>query len=175
VNAAGLVNRIGNVPPRLGRTIAVSGLLATVLVAALGVSGALDRSQTVALPILPPPGQIWFGISYDPSTYEVYDRTISMSPRNSVALVAALSRVTTRDERLTLYVTISGQNAPIGSRVMGPGQEAMADQTGVASFPGVYRFQVEDQAGDVLASGTLTVTEAPSTPFVLIDGGSAGR
>jgi len=112
VSSASLVHRIENEPPRLGRTIAIGGLLAVLLAAALGVSGALDRSQA-APSVLPPPGQIWFGIAYDPSTHEVYDRATSMSARNSVALVAALRRVTTNAERLTLfYVTNLGPEGP---------------------------------------------------------------
>jgi len=50
----------------------------------------------------------------------------------------------------------------------------LADQLRVVP-PGVSLIQVQDQGGDILASGTLTVTDAPSTPFLLVDGGGTGH
>jgi len=85
-----------------------------------------------------------------------YDRAASVPARNSVALVAALRRVTTNADRLTLfYVTPSGQKAPIDSYVMAAREGVLADQLRVVPA-GVSLIQVQDQGGDILASGTLT-------------------
>jgi hypothetical protein len=146
-------------PGWLGPALVI-GVLAVAFVAVLAVSGAFNSKKTVAPSDVPANGEIWFGSTYDPSTFALSGQTTSVSAGTAVALVAALTRPATAGERLTINTTIAGTQIPVGFATMDAGDDVMADHlTGsLFALPGTYVIEVQDAGGNVLASGTLTVT-----------------
>jgi hypothetical protein len=138
----------------------VIGVLAVAFVAFLVLSGAFDSKKVISQSNMPPNGEIWFGSTYDPSTFALSGQTTSVSAGTAVALVATLTRPGTAGERLTINTTIAGTQVPIGFAIMDAGYNVMADHlTGsLFALPGTYVIEVQDAGGNVLANGTLTVT-----------------
>jgi hypothetical protein len=139
--------------------VAVVGLLVVGLIVVVVVSGGLNSKKTVPLSDAPPNGQIWFGSTYDTSTFALSGQTTSIPVGSGVALVAALNRSAGANERLTIDATIAGTQLPIGFGTMNAGDDLLADHVegGLFPLPGTYLIQIQDAGGNVLASGTLTV------------------
>lgn len=105
----------------------------------------------------PPAGTIWFGQSYDPSTFALTGRSMSVPAARQVALVASLSRPT-RAEYLSVNLSDSTGTLPIGGGQMAAGNDLMAYLIPSSLvFTGTYQVTVTDSGGNLLASGTLTV------------------
>ncbi|MGO9208218.1 MAG: hypothetical protein ACLQBX_18920, partial [Candidatus Limnocylindrales bacterium] len=109
-----------------------------------------------ANPNVPPVGDIWFGSSFDPSTFAVAGITTSATPGSTVALVAQLPRSISSGQA-NLRGSLAG-NVILNQalNVSGSG-DLFGTTVGPLNLPGMYTYQIVDVGGDVLASGTLTV------------------
>lgn len=115
------------------------------------VPGGVPSSANV-----PPGGTIWFGSSFDATTFEIPSRVTSGTAGQTIALVGHLSRTITMSNA-NLRISLDGTT--ILNQALGLTGEG--DIYGVTYTPpvaGTYRFEVTDVGGAVLASGTITVT-----------------
>lgn len=107
---------------------------------------------------IPPPGQIWFGNAFDPDTFAVSGRTTTVGSGQAVVLVAQFPRSVSSGE-INLRTSIDG--TLIGNQNVS--MQGSGELFGVSIGPfygaGSYRYEITDLGGNVLASGTLTVTE----------------
>jgi hypothetical protein len=98
---------------------------------------------------------VWFGASFDSTTFELRARATTASLGQTFALVAHL-RQTTDMSNANLRISLDGTtylNQALG--LSGSG-----DVFGVTYTPpvaGTYRFEVADVGGNVLATGTIVV------------------
>lgn len=105
---------------------------------------------------VPPVGSIWFGTSFDPSSFAMQGRASTATTGSTVALVAHLPRSVSGGE-VALRVTVDGQ--PLGTTTINfSGSGELVGLTYTLAFPGAYAFTVADVGGNALASGTLTAT-----------------
>lgn len=136
-------------------------LLGIVLIGALAWQMGLFRSVTSAggsAGNIPPSGQIWFGSSFDPKTFAVSGRTTTARTGSSVAMVAYLPRSVSSGD-INLRVLADGTMIANQSVTMTGSGELFGTTVGPFYLAGSYRYEVTDIGGNVLASGTLTVTE----------------
>src|SRR6187549_2155280 len=77
----------GSQPPS-GR----SRWMAALLIVALVAAGGYVMTGFVRAPSIPPEGTIWFGMSFDPDTFEIRERLTSVGPEDSFVMVARLTR-----------------------------------------------------------------------------------
>ena len=106
---------------------------------------------------IPPVGQIWFGASFDTTTFALSGITTSTPTGATVALVAQLPHSVASGD-LNLRVSLDGtvilnQNVT----VKGSG-ELFGSTVGPFVAAGTYGYELVDVGGNALASGTLTVT-----------------
>ena len=131
--------------------------LALVLVV-LGGPWSSERPGSVAgtvSPDLPPPGTVWFGRSFDRSTFEMPSRVPTARTGESIAYVARLIRP---GNGLTVRTVIGGVRATI--REVEVSDEAdIAGGTIELSAAGLVGIEIVDGSGAVLASGTFVVTD----------------
>ncbi len=137
----------------------VAGVVMVLLLLAAWQTGLIARLTSPAGPAgnVPPAGQIWFGSSFDPTTFSVTSQTATAKVGSNVAMVAQLSHPISSGQgelRVSLNGnTVQNQSLP----VRGSGQLAGAMVTPY-SLPGSYFYEITDSGGNVLASGTLFVT-----------------
>ena len=104
---------------------------------------------------LPLAGEVWFGASFDSTTFELRARATTAPPGQTFALVAHL-RQTTSMSNASLRISLDGTTYV--NQALGLSGEG--DIFGVTYTPpvaGTYRFDVADVGGNVLASGTIMV------------------
>jgi len=106
-------------------------------------------------PARPPDGAIWFGTSFNTSTFEVSGHGSSFSQSDKVIMVASLSVVVKSGQALNLLAD--------GSLVKSQTASSDWDTFGVTLVPsvfgvGTHTFEVQDSAGNTLAKGTVTFT-----------------
>lgn len=149
---------VAETKPGLGASERIVVLL--IVLAVIGGGYVLLNNggrATVNVTDAPPTGVIWFGDTYDPTTFALTGRSTSHSMTQQTAMVASLSR-STRAEYLA--ITISSPEAgsvPIGGGQMASGNNLMAYLIPALQVAGQYPVAVTDSGGNVLASGTLTV------------------
>lgn len=138
----------------------VAGLvvLAVVLAGAvLMIRGGISSGPTVpASADLPPVGQIWFGSTFDPSTFSLSGITHSVANGATVALVGHLPRSISTGQA-NLRVSIDGQAVVNQAVNMTGSGDLFGTTVGPFSVPGTYMYEIVDVGGNDLASGTLTV------------------
>jgi hypothetical protein len=109
---------------------------------------------------LPPAGIAWFGTSFDADTLELRGRTTSVGTQAPFAMVAHLLRAVDGSE-LNLRVYLDGQLIT----TQGANAEGTGDVWGWSLGPlfqaGVWRYEIIDVGGNVLASGQVTAREQP--------------
>ena len=135
--------------------IAGTLILLAVVVGFVLVQGRFF-SQAGTAGNIPPTGQVWFGSSFDPSTFALSGITISTSTGTSVALVAHLPRsVGSGDMSTRLYYngTLVANQA---TNMSGSG-DIFGTTVGPFTLSGTFRYEFVDVGGNVLASGDLTV------------------
>jgi hypothetical protein len=136
--------------------IGVIGVL--VVAAAIGVviAAGSPSSGTVQPGNQPPAGTIWFGSSFDPTTFAISGRTSSISVGSPISGVAHLTRSMAGSE-LSIRVELNG--AVIATVKTGwSGSGDIWGFTPVApTIAGTWTYQLVDVGGNVLASGALTV------------------
>lgn len=103
---------------------------------------------------VPPAGDIWFGTSFDPTTFEIAGKTSSVAVNEPFSIVAHTTRRTNMNELLirnywdgTLYLT-----QPITSSGEG---DVFGFTPGAIALPGSWKYELVDIGGSVLASGTV--------------------
>lgn len=146
---------LGDGPGALARCGPQSRAVLSALVALVLVG----CSATVAPANVPPSGQIWFGTAYDPQSFALAGQTTSFPVGQQVAMVANLTKAGAG--AVTIYLTgVGGQQIPFGSGDMTSNEGVLADLLGASSAlpAGNYPVRVEDSGGNVLASGSFTVT-----------------
>ncbi len=125
--------------------------LSALLVIALVGCGGVNRADA------PPVGTIWFGQSFDPSTFVITGRTTSMALGAPAVMVGNVGK-SMKPEELRIRATFDGEVVN-DQAVTGSG---VGEYWGfpITSMPaaGDWTFELLDVGGTVLASGTLTVT-----------------
>jgi hypothetical protein len=104
---------------------------------------------------LPPAGDIWFGQTFDSTTFEVRSRLTSATAGQTIALVGHLSR-STDASNANLRISLDGTtfvNQALGLT----GETDVYGATYVPPVAGAYRFELTDVGGSVLAAGSITV------------------
>lgn len=117
-----------------------------VLVAACTTAGAVLKD-------VPPTGQIWFGQSFDPTTFALTGKRTTAGTQEPVALVAHLTKGI--DGSTTIRASLNGTfvtSAPV--TVTGSG-EVLGFVLGALVTPGQWTYDVVDIGGNVLATGTI--------------------
>lgn len=136
------------------RTTKVRGvaLVLLTLVAACG-------GRPVAADDVPPAGSMWFGSSFDTTTFAMTGRTTTIRFGSQVAYVAHLTRPST-GESFVLSLDIGGLPATWPGGQLEPGDEIMGQVLPAAEIyqPGPLTVRVVDAGGTTLAEGTVTIT-----------------
>jgi hypothetical protein len=106
---------------------------------------------------VPPAGSIWFGSAFDVKTFALTGQASSFTAGQPVAMVAHLSRKST-GESMTIQISGSGYNGPMGGGSLGSGNDVMGQVLPGLAFPvaATSTVTVVDAGGNILASGTLT-------------------
>jgi hypothetical protein len=108
----------------------------------------------VAAQDIPPAGGIWFGKSFDPTTFVLTGKHSSVGTQEPSAFVAHL----TKSIEGTVTVRASLDGTFVGATdvpLTGSGQ-VMGLTLGALVTPGQWTYDVVDVGGNVLASGTVT-------------------
>lgn len=128
-------------------------LLVFALVLVLtGCGGVVDSAD------VPPSGTIWFGQSFNPSTFAMAGRTTSVSRGAPVSMVGNLGRsmkISDLQIRTSFDGSVVGSQAAAGS---GEG-EIVGFTLGPLLAAGSWTYEIIDVGGNVLALGTITVTD----------------
>lgn len=132
------------------RRLALSVLVA--MLAACGSSGPAPAD-------VPPPGQIWFGSSFDTTTFVLSGRSTTLPLGSQVAFVARLTRPS-KGEVVGLQLNVGGTPATWPGGTLAAGSDVMGQVLPAAEVyqPGPLRVEVVDVGGNVLASGTVTIS-----------------
>lgn len=107
---------------------------------------------------LPPAGEVWFGSSFDASTFEIRGRTRSVGTNEAFALVAQLPR-SMRADGLAMRLSLDGElvgNEAVNATGEG---ELWGFSAGPLFAPGTWTYEFTDIGGNVLASGEIEATE----------------
>lgn len=147
-------------PTSSRRPLVIGAVIALVVVALigawqLGLFARLTSSAGTAGNI-PPTGQIWFGSSFDPSTFALSGITTTARTGTTVALVARLPRTVSSGD-VNMHVSLNGTlvlNQPVAMTGSG---DLFGSTVTPFVVPGTYKYELVDVGGNVLASGTLTV------------------
>ena len=145
--------------PKAAHPIREALVTVGVLIVAIGVVGAVLAWRGIPFNLfgahsIPPAGQIWFGDSYNASTFEMHELWTSVSTGRPISCVAH----TTRDVAANgakLHIDLEGTtlaDQALGS-LSGPG-----DLIGFTFTPpaaGTYAFSIVGTDGSVLATGSL--------------------
>lgn len=139
--------------------LVIVGLLAAVFVGMQVLSKAAPTVPSFAgSSNLPPAGSIWFGSSFDTSTFEVRGKLTTTSVQDTVAVVAHLSSAANGSQ---LNVRTSYDGAVLSNVAFNA--DGTSDVWGWTVGPlflaGPWTIELTDIGGNVLAQGTITVTE----------------
>ena len=153
-------------PPRsrgLPLALAIGALVAVavlVIVVRQGVPAIPGVIAVTASPVpladgLPPPGQVWFGRSYDSETFEIKDRISAGKVHELFVVVGQLPAVIDMSTA-RLRISLNGKaevDDPMG--LTGEGDIYALNYT--PPIRGVYLFELTASGGDILASGAIQV------------------
>lgn len=152
--AAAPVKKEGANPIVVLAVIAVIGI-----VIYLGYTRTLPNTAPRVGPAanLPPAGTIWFGSSFDSSTFEIRGQTSTATVGQTFAMVGHLTREVSFDQ-LNIRISLDGTTyANQQAQVAGSGTGDVFGFTYLPPIAGSYRFDLTDIGGSVLASGTIVV------------------
>jgi hypothetical protein len=149
---------------RSNRLIPLAVVAAIVIAGYLGLSNGLFPSpETSSVPqadggVLPPTGTIWFGSSFDTTSFALSGRADSLPFGKAVAFVAHLNRAST-GEVVGLQLDIGGLPArwPGGQLASGAHLYGQVLPAVEIYQSGPLTVRVLDVAGHVLAIGTVTI------------------
>ena len=137
------------------RALAFVGLavifLAVVYVGWARPSGA----TTVPAGDLPPAGSIWFGTSFDTTTFAIAGHTSMFTPGDPLVLVAHFSRTIPGGQAINLLYDGQTLKSVAAST---SDYDACGQTLSSALLPtGGHTFTIQDLGGNQLANGSLTV------------------
>ncbi|MGD0123681.1 MAG: hypothetical protein ABSC46_14155 [Candidatus Limnocylindrales bacterium] len=132
-------------------------LLIAVVLLVVGVGGFFITRQAGVQPNdnQPPAGTIWFGTSFDTSTFAVSGQASSFTQGDHVVMVAHFSSTVSSGKGLNILydgVFIKSVTATSDWDLFG-----MALNVAVLTT-GTHTFEIDDVGGNRLASGTVTIT-----------------
>ena len=133
-------------------------LLLAVVLLVVGAGGFFITRQSGVQPgpNVPPAGTIWFGTSFDTTTFEVSGQASSFAQGDRVVMVAHLSRTIPGGQSVNVLLdgVILRSESPTASdyNLYGIALNAAVLPTGT------HTFEVEDVGGNTLASGAVTIT-----------------
>ena len=150
----------------LGGHNVIAWILSGVLVVGLvGVGALLVRLGTVpststgapgvTVSDLPPTGQVWFGATFDSTSFALAERSAHARVGSTIAAVAHLSRVVGSSGAHVL-VDLNGTTMadnPLNLEGVGPAD--VVGWTFALPVAGTYRVTVADDRGTTLATGTV--------------------
>jgi hypothetical protein len=106
---------------------------------------------------LPPAGTIWFGSSFDPTTFELRGRTTTISSQSAFSAVAHLMK-SMEGSALTIRISYNGtivSSSPVTWQGSG---EVWGFSPGALLAAGQWRYELVDVGGNILAGGTITAS-----------------
>jgi hypothetical protein len=106
---------------------------------------------------LPPAGTIWFGSSFDASTFEIRDRTTSINSQQGFSAVAHLTRSMDGSAH-SVRISYNGTVVSSSSVTWQGWGEVWGFSPGALLAAGDWRYELIDVGGNVLASGTIRAT-----------------
>jgi len=125
-------------------------LMIAVLATAAGCS-----SGGVPLENLPPVGTIWFGASFDATTFAITGQSTTFAQGDKLVMVAHFTRVVPSGQGFNFVV----DRTPIKAVTATADTDVYGLALTSALLPlGTHAFEVDDAGGNALASGTLTIT-----------------
>ncbi len=125
-------------------------LMITVLAVVAGCS-----SGGVPLENLPPSGTIWFGASFDATTWVVTGQATTFVQGDKLVMVAHFTRIVPTGQGFNFLV----DRTPIKAVDTTADTDVYGMALASALLPlGAHAFVVTDVGGNELASGTLTIT-----------------
>jgi hypothetical protein len=138
------------------------GIVAVVVIAALvleasGVITGGGASGRAPSGDLPPAGSIWFGSTFDRTTFVLGGRTTIVGTDAPFSFVARLTR-STRGSEMAMRWSRDGSLATKSALGWDGEGEVWGGTTGPLSEAGDWRLELTDLDGNTLASGTLVVT-----------------
>ena len=105
---------------------------------------------------LPPAGVIWFGTSFDTTTFEVSGQADTFTQSSPLAMVAHFTRTIPGGQAVNILfdgVTIKSESAS------GSDYDVYGQTLNAAVIPtGSHTWTVQDLGGNTLASGTVTIS-----------------
>jgi hypothetical protein len=127
------------------------------VVAVVAVGGFLLTRQTGVQPNAnqPPAGTIWFGTSFDASTFAVSGQASSFTQRDHVVMVAHFNGTVSSGNGLNILVDgviLKSETATSNWDLFGMALNAAVLPTGT------HAFEIDDVGGNRLASGAVTIT-----------------
>lgn len=127
-------------------------------VVALSLAGC-GGGGTVPAQDVPPAGTIWFGTAYDTASFALTSQGTSFRVGTQLAIVANLGR-DVGNERITIHAPVGGTDVAVGFADMTSGNQVIADIIPGAEMAvaGAEPFSVQDSGGNVLATGSITLT-----------------
>jgi len=105
---------------------------------------------------VPPAGTIWFGTSFDTTTFAISGQASSFAQGDRVVMVAHLSRTIPGGQSVNVLLdgVILRSESPTASDY-----DLYGIALNAAVLPtGTHTFEVEDVGGNTLASGAVTIT-----------------
>ena len=129
------------------------GLVA--LVGVLLLSGA-KSTPGVSAANVPAAGDVWFGTSFDPTTFAIAQRATTFSTSQAVAAVIHLTRSVDGSE-LSIRSYWNGTLLATSALSWSGTGDVWGTTLGPALGAGDWRYEFVDVGGNVLASGQITV------------------
>lgn len=108
----------------------------------------------------PPAGEIWFGRSFDTTTFEVHDKLGVSKITEEVAMVASFSKTAEQNVRFQLVEdgqVIYEENVALAEPAQVYGV-ILRPSTNIFPSQGTYTLRFIDAGGATLAEGRLIVT-----------------
>ena len=140
----------------LGLVVGIIALVVIVGGAYFAISTGLGGGSVPTTAKVPPVGSIWFGSSFDTSTFELTGQTKTATVGTPIALVGHLPTSVGSGD-VNLRVSYNG-SVVINQNVSMKGSGNLFGTTLTPmTYAGSYDFAINDLGGNILASGSLTV------------------
>ena len=105
----------------------------------------------------PPAGTIWFGSSFDPTTFVISGRTNTVGVQAPFAMVAHLTR-STDGSQMSIRAYLDGGLVATQDANANGTADLWGWSLGALFQPGEWRYEIIDVGGNVLASGSVTAS-----------------
>jgi hypothetical protein len=149
-------------PASSRRPVVIGVVVALAVVALIGAwqLGLFSRftSSAGTAGNIPPTGQIWFGSSFDTTTFALSGITTTARTGTTVALVALLPRSISTGAA-SMRVSLNGTLVVNQAVNMNGSGDLFGTTVGPLTISGTYKYELVDLGGNLLASGTLTVSQ----------------